>query len=229
MFSRLPAGTPFLLAVALYSATGAVTVHADGSIPSLSAQRITYYAPQPDNFARAKIWASAMGFREQPETVPAGAGPELVFVANFARQEQWLLSPRAKKAARLTGDEVTSPPGTELPGGILTRLPCQGYDRALQLESAFYEGLSVEKWRCTNADASAAATQLYAREPGAVVWEHGPDEIVTALREIHFGPQADALFSPPDDMHMLSLEEFYTGRRSLPRYEKSADLDPGGD
>lgn len=219
MFSRLPAGTPFLLAVALYSATGAVAVHAETPFPSLSAQRITYYAAQPDNFTKAKIWASAMGFREQAEIVPAGAGPDLVFVANFARQERWLLSPKAKKAVHLSGDEAAFPSGPELAGGILTRLPCQGYDHALQLANEVYEGLNVEKWRCTHADASVDATQRYARKPGVVVWEQGPDGIVTALREIRFEPQADDLFVPPSDMRMLSLEEFYTGRRSLPRYE----------
>lgn len=208
----------------LYSAATIVLARADGAIPSLSAQRVTYYAAQPDNFASAKIWTSSMGFREQPEIVPAGAGPDLVFVANFVRQEQWLFSPSANKAVRLSGEEVKFSAESELPGGLLTRQPCQGYPHTSQLANEVYEGLHVEKWRCTNGDETATTTQLYAPEPGLVVWEQGPDDMVTALRDIHFGPQAEDLFTLPSDMRMLSLEEFYTGRRSLPRYEQPADI-----
>lgn len=221
--------TPFLrrsmlcfIAAMLGSAAGPAFGHAEAVAVSLSAQRVTYHSAQPDNLAQARIWVSASGFREQPEIVPAGSGPELVFVANFDRQEQWLLSPSAHKAARLPVDKGESMAEAERPGGILTRRPCQGFTHASQLAVESYEGLQVERWSCHTADQSTATIQRFAPDPGLVVWEQEPEGFVTALRDMHFGPQAGELFLPSQDLRVLSLDEFYTGRRSLPRYAMPA-------
>jgi hypothetical protein len=186
---------------------------------SVSAERVVFVDALPDPVLRSRIWLSAEGFREEPELAPTQTGPRLTYVNRNSTGERWLLSPDAKKAARLPmRDEQGAAPRT-LAGGVLTRQPCRGLSTARRLSDESYEGFAVQRWVCSGVeDSGAALTQLFAPALDLVVWEERAEGSVTALRAIVRGPQPRHLFEPPPDYNVVSITEFFVGPPPLPRY-----------
>ncbi len=186
-----------------------------------SAKMVEYDNAANTVLSTGQLVVGKAGMRIESSGVP-GTSPPTIYVQNFDTEQAWMMSPENRRYVELPMDEEdldTAELEHDTGSGFMGTEPCQGQSKEKK-NSLHWQSLEVDVWRCTRAK-GGNLVQYFSPLLGMVVREETQHGRIKELRQIQ--PSAEpvsTLFAPPEDYYKVSMEEYFSDRIKLKRFQE---------
>jgi len=193
-------GTLLAIASSISFASNKNTVIYSG--PSFKAQMRTRHKSNPEMRNLSDIWMSKHGLRVS-SIGPAGRKMITLTLLN----ETFMLMPEQKKYIKSSEIEQQADNTSELPGGIFSSKPCNGYTRTKKENKSKIAGREVTKWFCGMSQGLDNTIEYFDETLKCVTKVEQPDGTIIELINIEQKSLPKKLFELPSGYQKMSFAQ----------------------
>ncbi len=181
-----------------------------------TAVQLEFNEALPKKVAKSRVYMAKAGIRVEGISNPDSPMPKIISVYRFKDDKNMIID--LKRKAYVVIEENPNMQVDEELGGILSRKPCDGFEKSKKTGTETYEKRKVEKWACLHPTDGVVVYQFFDPKMQLVLKENIEGQVIE-LRNIKAKTPKKSLFEVPKGYKKMSMAEMMTGYVELNPYQ----------